>query len=169
MVSIEIKFSSLLSKIGFFFGQHLKPINTEIQSRSRSNLPKQAYFAAIGAWEGCRLPISQTLAVLGQHLQEKTTWIPNSQVHCVKSSTYMSKKPDFDLFWTVVNSIKEFIQSLKCERTGANLNHKQIRGLFGGLCLSAVSKAIQRFSRRTVRDISIRHALFLGATSIFIF
>ena len=65
----------------------------------------QAYFAAFSALTRCTGPIFKTLTDFGQHSQAEATWILRQKEHCVKSSTYLSKKAGFVLFWTVMKKL----------------------------------------------------------------
>ena len=83
---------SLLSKIGFFFGQHLKPIDKKIQPLSLGNLHKQAYFMAIGQGMGLGYLFLRPLQFLDSILRKQQPEFPmtgcivlNQALICPKS------------------------------------------------------------------------------------
>jgi hypothetical protein len=74
------EFGSLLSKIGFFFGQHIAGESDEASFCGYTQSSKSLYLWLKRAFRSLKLHPS-TFAVFGQHLYLKTTSIPVGKWH----------------------------------------------------------------------------------------
>ena len=64
---------SLLSKIGFYLGQHLNLTDARALVFDRSHLSKKAHLAVVLGFAGCKMPFCETRGDLGQHFKAEIT------------------------------------------------------------------------------------------------